>query len=100
MAANNYLDINFIEETVYFLLKDRKIVFPRGNKRHWFFNKKCIWLIVGEKYTCESYASTITANFTLKRFFMVKNPFLYFVGGAEKGFKALFTFAVFVDEKR
>ena len=52
MAANNYLDTIFIEDTVYFLLNDRKIVFPRGDKRHWFYNKKCTWLIVGEKNTC------------------------------------------------
>ena len=47
----------------------------------------------------KSYASAITAKFTLKRFFMVINPFLCLVGGAEKGFKPLFTFAAFVEEK-
>ena len=34
MAANSYLDKNFIEDNVYFLPNGRKIVFSRGDRSH------------------------------------------------------------------
>ena len=100
MAAKNYLDTNFIEDTVYFLPNGRKIVFPRGDKSHWFFNKKCTWLIVREKYTCEELCFGDNCEIHAKKILYGKNPFLCLVGGAEKEFKPLFLSVAFVDEKK
>ena len=47
-----------------------------------------------------SYASVITANFMLKKFIVVRNPFLFLVGCAERESKAPFTSATPVDEKK
>ena len=100
MAANNYLDTDFIEDTIYFLPNGCRIVFPRGDKSHWFFNKNCTWLIVEEKYIYGEKCFGDYCKIHAKKILYGKNPFLFLVGCAEKGFKAPFTSAALVDEKK
>ena len=83
-----------------FYPKAAKLYFHAVVKAIGFFVKNCTLLMVGENILMKRNASSITAKSTLKKFFMVKNPFLFLVGGAEKGFKALLPSAALVDEKK
>ena len=105
MAAENYLEEYFIDLTVNVLPDGRKVIFAHGDKAplvlrqimHLAYSR-------GQTYLCGGGgvggdASVIFANFTVKKLFMVTNPFLSPAGYVEKGFKALFTSAALVGEK-